>query len=366
MRITRMPSSVSTLRGASPRWPQAGAAVVEPAARSCQREGPPPGGRPGRVSIKRKPDSPWPKIANRSASPRCWLTSTPSRVATATYGPPRIARRGRRREHRQLRIGRGGLAEQPHGVGAAPRAMLHHRQIGGRRGADRLQARGRGRLDVAKRRAADRIQGHAIGNVGAQRGDLADDFRDVLIIDAGNDDRVDLHADAAAFQGGNRFRLAIPEQPGGGRAAIDPLRVADPGVNLRADFRIDGVDRQGDVARFQFGQFIDIGQDVQAVGSDAQKHPRMPPSDAPQGVQRRLGRGEWIARPGDADDGDPGVFFHDATQILFGLRRREDGAGHARPALVGAIVHPLAEVALDVAVRGDRQVDAAKRLARRR
>ena len=69
--------------------------------------------------------------------------------------------------------------------------------------------------------------------------------------------------------------------------------------------------------------------------------------------------GEGVAGAGDAHDGEVGDFFQHDVEVVGGLAGGEDGAGDAGAALVHAVELPVAEVALDVAARGDGEVDAA-------
>jgi hypothetical protein len=104
--------------------------------------------------------------------------------------------------------------------------------------------------------------------------------------------------------------------------------------------------------------------DAETVGREAQQHLRKAP---PHGGERlhRLDRiGERIARPGDADDREVGHASHRRVEIGGGLRRREHGARDARAALIHAVELPVAEIALEIAARRDRQVDAAVRPVR--
>ena len=148
-----------------------------------------------------------------------------------------------------------------------------------------------------------------------------------------------------------------------GKPAIDLLAVADPGVNLGADLRIDGVDGQRDVAYCQLAQRLGVRRHAQPVGGHAEQHFRIGLAHQPQRLQRQRRRGERIARAGDAHDRNPRILGQHPLQVIQRLPRREDGRRHAGPALVGAIVDPLAKIALHVAIRRDRQVHAAVAMA---
>lgn len=56
---------------------------------------------------------------------------------------------------------------------------------------------------------------------------------------------------------------------------------------------------------------------------------------------------------------NPAVWGLELVQVAEGLARGEDGGGHAGAALVQAVGAVVAEVALDVAARGDREYDRA-------
>ena len=113
----------------------------------------------------------------------------------------------------------------------------------------------------------------------------------------------------------------------------------------------------------QLAQRLGVCGHAEAVGGHAEQHFRIGLMDQPQRLQRERRRGERIARAGDAHDRDPRILGQHPLQVIQRLPRREDGRGHTRSALVGAIVDPLAKVALHVAIRRYGQVNAAVAMA---
>ena len=275
----------------------------------------------------------------------------------------RIERAARRLQEGDFHFRPLRLAQQSDGIGAAAGAVRHDRQQLGHVGANGRHAIGRRRFQFAEGRALHGIQGHAVGNVGPQIGDLPRHVDHVIVVHPGNDDRVDLDHHVVLLEHADGLGLAAPNQLGPGNPAIDLLAVADPGIDLGADLRIDGVDGQRDVAHRQLGKGLGMRRQAQPVGGHAQQHFRIGLADQSERLQRQRRRGEGIARAGDADDRDPRVLGQHPLQVIQRLPRREHGRGHAGPALVGAVVDPLAEIALHVAIRRDRQVYAAVAVA---
>ena len=229
--------------------------------------------------------------------------------------------------------------------------------------SDPLAAKAAG--NFADRRSLDRIERHAIGDVGAQLGHLAGDFGTCSSLMPGMMIVLIFTVTPRCFSAANGFApggsRAVPRR----RAAVDPLCRREPRRKSGADLRIDRIDRQRDVADAQRGQIVHV-----AVPRSIRWMPRR---GAVRGGAWRTRRSVSRVRSGVAK-GSPGPAipttairgscFEHAFQVVQGLRRREQGAGHARPALVRAVVDPLAEVALDVALRRHRKMDPGERVPR--
>ena len=128
-------------------------------------------------------------------------------------------------------------------------------------------------------------------------GDPPRNLDHVIVVHPGDDDRVDLDDHVVLLEHADRLGLAGPEQLGRGQPAIDLLAVADPGVDLGADLRIDGVDGQRDVAHCQLAEGLGMRRQAQPVGGHAEQHFRMGLADQAERLQRQRRRGERD-RPG--------------------------------------------------------------------
>jgi hypothetical protein len=84
------------------------------------------------------------------------------------------------------------------------------------------------------------------------------DFRQVLVIDAGNQHRVHLHQDAPRGQHLQPFLLLLDEDRRRLAAADAPVLPEDPRVDLRPDLRVDAVDGDRHVVDVVPGEFVDV------------------------------------------------------------------------------------------------------------
>ena len=87
----------------------------------------------------------------------------------------------------------------------------------------------------------------------------------MLVVDAGNNDAVDLDHDAFGLEPDEGFGLPGNQEPGRFLAAQRTFAVANPGVNLRADSRVGGRNRNRDVADLEVSEFVNVRSDAQAV-----------------------------------------------------------------------------------------------------
>ena len=168
-----------------------------------------------------------------------------------------------------------------------------------------------------------------------------------------------------SFQAADGVELFFQQHPGTVGRLEDPLVVAHPGINLFGYGRVHGVDGHGDVADLQFGQLVDVGTNAQAVGGHAKQHLGVGGPDPPEGPHGLARVGEGVPRSGDAHHRDSvGFFREDGVEVDHGLFRREHAGGHAGPAFVDAVEFPVAELALDIAAGGHRQVDPPEGVSR--
>jgi len=94
----------------------------------------------------------------------------------------------------------------------------------------------------------------------------------MVFVYAGNDDGVHLGGNAARLEFFESFKLFADEQFSGLDVAVLFFLVADPCVDFSADCGVYGVDGNGDMANLQFGKFINIGEQVEAVDCHAEQH----------------------------------------------------------------------------------------------
>ena len=257
-------------------------------------------------------------------------------------------------------LGGHRLVDQPDRISATARAVGHLRHMlpgneSRPRGHQTIRCR-----KILKYRAFHRNERHAVHDVHAEIRDSLGDLGDVLVVHSRNDDRIDLDRHSVRLHPFDRVELPLEQKLGGRLPAQRHLVVANPRVDLRADFCVDCVQRDCDVADIHRRQFVDVGPDPEAVRGQAEDHLRKPVAGEPQGLHGFLGIRKRIARPGDAHHHDLRTLPDHVGEVVHRLPRGEHRARHARTALVHAVVFPVAEIALDVAARGDRQVDAAE------
>jgi len=92
--------------------------------------------------------------------------------------------------------------------------------------------------------------------------------------------------------------------------------VADPCVDFSADCGVYGVDGNGDMANLQFGKFINIGEQVEAVGCHAEQHFGILFAHKVQGFHCLVGVGEGVARARNAYNGDVGGELYGPFQVV--------------------------------------------------
>ena len=194
------------------------------------------------------------------------------------------------------------IAQQPDGVGPAARAVAHLGQIflAGlsyflHRLLVRLRNMGERGVDIREHRhAVQQIHVHLL-HPGGHR-------LDMVIVDTGDDDAVDLDRDPESLQLFYGRQLPGKKQAGSFQAAVDDVPVADPAIDPLADLRIHRTDGDGDVGDLDLGQCLDIRADSHAVGRDAEQHFGKLPPDRAQGRHRLIPIGERIAGTGDPCD----------------------------------------------------------------
>jgi len=251
------------------------------------------------------------------------------------------------------------LVEQPHGIGPAPGAVTHLGQELLRLAAHRPNFL-LGRLtDRAEGSAHIGEHGHAVEEIRPQLLHGLGNLEDMLIVDPRDQDGIDLHRNPMRLQVLDCRQLPGKKQFRRLATVIGNLAIPHPTVNFCPHLRINGIDGDGHMGDIELGQFRDIGADTQTVAGQTEDHLRILCIDQPHGFHGRLRIGKGVAGSGNAGHGDARLLFQNLAHVNQGLLRAQDRAGHPGPRLVDAVVFAVAVIALDIAVRGHRQMDAA-------
>ena len=132
-------------------------------------------------------------------------------------------------------------------------------------------------------------QRHHIVQEGALLLDDAADFLEVLIVDAGDHDRVDLDQHATLDQHLQSLLLAVVP--------------VNPGINFRADLGIDTVDGDGDVIDVVLADLVYNVRQVQAVGGNTELDVRRLRGELAEGFQGTLRLGQRVTGAGNTEYG---------------------------------------------------------------
>ncbi|MNZ34030.1 hypothetical protein D3C78_514000 [compost metagenome] len=203
-------------------------------------------------------------------------------------------------------------------------------------------------------------QRHDVVQEGALGLDDLADFLEVLVVDPGDQHRVDLHQDAALDQHLQAFLLALDEDLRRLHAADALVVPVDPRVDLGADLRVHAVDGDGHVVDVVLGQLVHAVRQRQAIGGNAQLDVRRLLAEHAEGLEGALRVGQGIAGTGDAEHGHLRDGRRHRLDLPHRLQRVEHFGDHAGARLVGAVVLAVAVVALDVAGRRHRHVHAGE------
>jgi hypothetical protein len=214
-------------------------------------------------------------------------------------------------------------------------------------------------LEGGARNPAQRHEVEDVRTLGLHGGG---DIQDMVLVDAGEGDGVDLQDEPLPFEGADGRQLLLHHHLPRVQAPVHMFAVAHPGIDAGRHGRVHGIDRDRDMAGAERGQVRGVRGEVQAVAGHAQEHFGVGFAHPAQGLQGLFRLGKGIARPGDADHGDAGVPEHDLVQIAHSLGRGQDRAGHAGAGFVETVELAVAEVALDVALGSHRQVDPAEQM----
>ena len=140
---------------------------------------------------------------------------------------------------------------------------------------------------------------------------------DVMIIDAGDDDGVDLDRDALLLEAAMASNCRASRIFRPLAAMVDDLAVPDPAIDLGADLRINRVDRDGDMGDIHLRQVSRISG---AIFMPFEARQRMVSgnsfADQPQGLHGLLGIGKGVPGTGDAGHGDARLLGQHPHHVL--------------------------------------------------
>src|SRR6516165_4435705 len=204
-------------------------------------------------------------------------------------------------------LGAAVFTEKADGVRAALTAVTHHVHFTFARILKLLQfLRGRTTLAGQTEHRAVLSGGderHDIVQEGATRLNGLVHLFEVLVINAGDHDRVDLRENATLGEHLEALHLAIREDLGSFLAGIAFMLVEDPGIDLRTDFSIDHVHGDRDVIDIVTGDRIDVIGKGQAIRRQAKLDIGSGLGDEVEGLEGLLRVGERIAGAGNAENG---------------------------------------------------------------
>ena len=135
------------------------------------------------------------------------------------------------------------LADHACRIGPAPAAVSHLGDEGPGSPADRRDGFGCGRRDVGEGCPCHVVHGDGVEDIRPQRRHVPGNLFDMSVVDAGDDDRVDLDGHAFLLEQSDGLYLAFEDDAGGVFAPVYPAVLPGPGVDFLSHGGIDGVDR---------------------------------------------------------------------------------------------------------------------------
>ncbi len=189
-------------------------------------------------------------------------------------------------------------------------------------------------------------------------------LRQVRVVHPGDHHRVDLDQHPPGDQPADPLELPLREDPRRLAPAHLPPVADDPGVDPLADLGVGHVDGDRHVAHPGRHQPVDVVGEREAVGGEAERQVRCRAADPRERGVGRVRVGERVPRPGDAHHRELRHLRGDGEHLADRVLGRQPLRDHAGPALVRAVVLPVAVVALDVARRGHRHVHAREVVVR--
>lgn len=241
------------------------------------------------------------------------------------------------------------------GIGPATIAMAEDDKIFLRRGARDIKVAAIRRSDVRQFMLRDQRNNVDHGRAGGF-GDTGN-FTDMIAVDAGNQNAIDLDDHAVRGKFADAIKLRGDEAPGAFNAAQDAAADSDKTHNLIQNGRINGIDRDSNSANAERGDAIRFFRQAKSIGAEALDKLGILAINEIKSVQSVI-RGQRITGAGDTGHGDLGTKFKGQFEFINGLARAEHAAGDAR-AIFRLIKSAFAETAADVAAGSNGKMNAA-------
>ena len=165
------------------------------------------------------------------------------------------------------------------------------------------------------------IHGNGIEDVCLHGRHLFCNLHHMIIIDAGNDNRIDLDGHVFRLEPPDRLLLIFKNDLGGIRTPIDLTLQPGPGIYLLPDSGVDGVDRHGDMADLQTRQIIHVVCHGQTVCGNAEHHLRVSFPDQTKRLHGLDRIGEGVSGTGYSHYG----YIFDPIQDIVEIIRRLPG-----------------------------------------
>ena len=174
-------------------------------------------------------------------------------------------------------------------------------------------------LQVSKRCRRHGAHGQTVETGCAERGHFTRYFFNVMVIDAGHQDRIYFDHHSRFYQSGNAGSLGLQDALTRFASPENLLSILHPLVDFAADFWIYGTHSYCNMADLQVRQGLGIVRQSEAIGGHTQQHFRVSFADETQGLQRCRGLCEGVSGPCNSHYSDRGVPAYDVIHVSGGL-----------------------------------------------
>lgn len=158
------------------------------------------------------------------------------------------------------------VVEETGSIGAATGAVAHLGNMDARRIAKRAhEIGGRGR-DMLERRSCNGNHADEIVEVDLEAGYLFGDRRNMKVVHAGYDDRIDLYGESPGFEHPERIHLRVQEKLNRSRAVKAGVSHTNASIDLRSDHGIHRIHGDGHEADLELREGADVVANIETVG----------------------------------------------------------------------------------------------------